>query len=48
MTQDASLEQSYMVLIKFLMLSKHRLLQLGAEHDMSGVQAACAAPWLAT
>lgn len=39
MTQDASLEQSYMVLIKFLMLSKHRLLQLGVEHDISGVQA---------
>lgn len=39
MTQSQVLEQSYLVLIKFLMLSKHRLLNLGAQHGVSGVQA---------
>lgn len=39
MTQNATLEQSYLVLIKFLMLSKHRLMELGATYDLTGIQA---------
>lgn len=39
MTQQASLEQSYLALIKFLMLSKRRIMELGAQNDMSGMQA---------
>lgn len=39
MTQEAKLEQSYLVLIKFLMLSKRHLMELGAEHGLTGIQA---------
>lgn len=39
MTPQTSLEHSYYVLIQFLMLSKHRLVELGAEHGLTGIQA---------
>lgn len=39
MTQEASLEQSYLTLIKFLMLSKRRLIEVGSEHGLTGMQA---------
>lgn len=39
MTQATSLEKSYLVLVKFLMLSKRRIFEVGAEHDMTGMQA---------
>jgi DNA-binding MarR family transcriptional regulator len=39
MKEQASLEQSYLILLKFLMLSKHRIMELGAQYDMSGMQA---------
>ncbi|MDB5170765.1 MAG: Transcriptional regulator, MarR family [Candidatus Saccharibacteria bacterium] len=39
MPQETSLEQSYLVLIKFLMLSKRRIFELGAQHDLTGMQA---------
>src|SRR5580658_1613445 len=39
MSQAATLEQSYLVLVRFLMLSKHRVFELGADHDMTGMQA---------
>ena len=39
MAPQTSLEHSYYVLIQFLMLSKHRLVELGAEHGLTGIQA---------
>lgn len=39
MTPQTSLEHSYYVLIQFLMLSKHRLIELGAEHGLTAIQA---------
>lgn len=39
MPQETSLEQSYLVLVKFLMLSKRRIFELGADHDITGMQA---------
>src|SRR4051794_19861946 len=39
MTQEAALEQSYLVLIKFLLLSKKRVIDLGAEYGLTGMQA---------
>ncbi len=39
MTQQATLEQSYLILLKFLMLSKSRVMELGAEHGLTGMQA---------
>lgn len=39
MPQETSLEQSYLVLVKFLMLSKRRIFELGSEHDITGMQA---------
>ncbi len=39
MSEQNGLEQSYMALIKFLMLSKHRLFELGALYHLTGMQA---------
>jgi DNA-binding MarR family transcriptional regulator len=39
MTQQASLEQSYLILLKFLMLSKRRVFELGSANDLTGMQA---------
>src|SRR5256885_761413 len=39
MPNATDLEQSYVILVKFLMLSKRRLIELGAEHDLTGMQA---------
>ncbi len=36
---ENSLEKSYLTLVKFLMLSKRRIFEVGAEHDMTGMQA---------
>ena len=38
MSQQTALEQSYLVLIKFLMLSKRRVFEFGAEYDLTGMQ----------
>ena len=38
MDRESSLEQSYLTLVEFLLLAKQRLLELGAEHGMSGMQ----------
>lgn len=38
MPQENSLEQSYLVLFKFLMLSKHRVFELGSKHGLTGMQ----------
>lgn len=38
MSQQATLEQSYLALVKFLMLSKRRVFELGAECDLTGMQ----------
>ena len=39
MSRQSTLEQSYLVLVKFLMLSKRRILELGAEYGLNGMQA---------
>jgi DNA-binding MarR family transcriptional regulator len=39
MSQEASLKQSYLVLVKFLLLSKRRVFELGAECGLTGMQA---------
>jgi DNA-binding MarR family transcriptional regulator len=38
MSQQATLEQSYLVLVRFLLLSKHRVIELGAESGLTGMQ----------
>lgn len=38
MTHTPSLEDAYMVLIKFLMLSKRRVIELGAEYELTAMQ----------
>jgi DNA-binding MarR family transcriptional regulator len=38
MNRESSLEQSYLALVEFLLLAKQRLLELGTEHGMSGMQ----------
>ncbi|HEX7633364.1 MAG TPA: MarR family transcriptional regulator [Candidatus Saccharimonadales bacterium] len=35
---DTSLEESYLTLIEFLMLSKRRVIELGAEEGLTGMQ----------
>lgn len=39
MTKQASLEQSYLVLVHFLMMSKHRIIELGREYGLTAMQA---------
>lgn len=39
MEQKLSLEQSYLALVEFLMLSKQRLLEIGTKYHLSGMQA---------
>lgn len=39
MSQQLSLEQSYLALLEFLMLSKQRLLEIGAKYHLSSMQA---------
>src|SRR5580698_7908316 len=39
MSEQLSLEQSYLALVEFLMLSKQRLLEIGTKHHLSGMQA---------
>ncbi len=34
----ASLEEAYLILIRFLMLSKHRAIELGSEYGLTGMQ----------
>jgi DNA-binding MarR family transcriptional regulator len=34
-----NLESSYLALVEFLMLSKHQIVAVGAEHDLTGIQA---------
>jgi DNA-binding MarR family transcriptional regulator len=38
MAQQLSLEQSYLALVEFLMLSKQRLLEIGAKYNLSSMQ----------
>jgi DNA-binding MarR family transcriptional regulator len=38
MAQQLSLEQSYLALVEFLMLSKQRLVEIGAKYHLSGMQ----------
>jgi DNA-binding MarR family transcriptional regulator len=38
MSQQLSLEQSYLALVEFLMLSKQRLLEIGAKYHLSNMQ----------
>lgn len=38
MTQITSVEESYLALVEFLMLSKQKLFEIGADHDLSGMQ----------
>jgi DNA-binding MarR family transcriptional regulator len=38
MTQQLSLEQSYLALVEFLMLSKQRLIEIGAKYNLSSMQ----------
>ncbi|HVV66712.1 MAG TPA: MarR family transcriptional regulator [Candidatus Saccharimonadales bacterium] len=38
MARTSSFEEAYMVLIKFLMLSKHRVIELGSEYDLTAMQ----------
>ncbi len=39
MPQSTTIEQAYLILIKFLMRSKRRVFELGAEYEVSGMQA---------
>jgi DNA-binding MarR family transcriptional regulator len=39
MTTQNSLEESYLVLVRFLMLSKRRVFELGDEYGLTGMQA---------
>jgi DNA-binding MarR family transcriptional regulator len=39
MSKQLSLEQSYLALVEFLMLSKQRLLEIGTKYNLSGMQA---------
>ncbi len=39
MTEAANLEQSYLTLVRFLLLSKKRVIELGAAYDLTGMQA---------
>lgn len=39
MSQQVTLEQSYLALIEFLMLSKQQIIQLGGEYGLSSMQA---------
>lgn len=38
MAQQLSLEQSYLALVEFLMLSKQRLVEIGTKYHLSGMQ----------
>jgi DNA-binding MarR family transcriptional regulator len=38
MSQKLNQEETYLNLFKFLMLSKHRVIELGAEYDLTGMQ----------
>ena len=38
MNPEKSLEQSYLVLFKFLLLSKRRVFELGSEYGLTGMQ----------
>jgi hypothetical protein len=38
MSHTTSLEASYLVFIEFLMLSKQRVIELGSECDLTGMQ----------
>lgn len=37
-TQDISTEEAFIVFIKFLMLSKHRVIELGSKYDLTAMQ----------
>jgi DNA-binding MarR family transcriptional regulator len=39
MPQNTSLEQSYLLLVEFLLLSKRRVFELGSALDLTGMQA---------
>ena len=36
--QDISTEEAFIVFIKFMMLSKHRVIQLGSSYDLTAMQ----------
>ncbi|HVX47964.1 MAG TPA: MarR family transcriptional regulator [Candidatus Saccharimonadales bacterium] len=38
-SQDTSLERSYLIFFHFLMMSKHRVIELGKEYDLTAMQA---------
>src|SRR5580698_1398990 len=38
MSEQLSLEQSYLALVEFLMLSKQRLIEIGTKYHLSGMQ----------
>jgi len=38
MTHNTSLEESYLVFFKFMMQSKHRVIEIGNQHSLTGMQ----------
>ena len=38
-SQDTSLERSYLIFFRFLMMSKHRVIELGKEYGLTSMQA---------
>lgn len=38
-SQDTSLERSYLIFFHFLMMSKHRIIELGKEYGLTAMQA---------
>jgi len=39
MSSETNLEQSYLALIKFLMLSKRQVIEIGSDYDLTSMQA---------
>ena len=37
-SHDISLEKSYLILFRFLMMSKHRVIELGSEYSLTAMQ----------
>jgi DNA-binding MarR family transcriptional regulator len=38
-TNSPNLESSYLALVEFLMLTKHQIVAVGADHELTGIQA---------
>jgi len=39
MSEELTLEKSYLILVEFLMMSKRRVTEIGAKHNLSSMQA---------